>query len=800
MMALVVLALSSPTWEYKFKQSETIVFCVDISKSISLEERKIQRKLFSKWQQKIKATHDIKYLTFGENISFYDSLPEKLPFEKSSNITESLEAALAIILKNKKPGKVLLFSDGSQQKISQKTVQKYQKYQIPIFIKTPALRNKEFYLDEVKTPIKAYLEQKINFSFSYRSNFNGKINVRILSNDMPYLLQDIKVKKGQHSIDIKGPSLDSGQYLFQAKVNGDQRLENNIGYTTTTVVNKIKVAILGNVPNEYFAESLKLYNIDIVYDQYATCDGIVVANSKMLSDGEKKFLSDYVTQGGNILWMGKGETTWLPGKYVPKKKRPKPKKKKPPKNPPKSKPDKDNPVKIEARSAAFVFIIDRSESMQGEKLELAQLSALETITRLWIKDQIGVIAFDIEPSWILPLGPVVDFEWAQNRLLQISSEGGGTIIKSALEMAYQKLRKTPAHVKHIILLSDGVGDFRSRGTIVDLTKKMKRSNISVTTIGIGKILDGQLLAAIAREGGGKLYITEDHTNIRSLVIKDVDRLLKIRGPVPKEKTLKIKELPFLPSITPPKPQPRKKEKKIKFYEVAKNKRFVTLKKFNTFPPIEKYEQYIAKKGSQKALFVVGNKDPLLLEWNWKSGSVMLWTGAYKDWQSWDKYPEFWSTILYFLLSKNINQPQATMEVDEYVDEHAYVKLTVVPPQNITIHSKYTFEKKSSIHWYASMPTTTIPELIRATIKKQKNIIASAFTVQVEAYIKEFTELQINEKMLQRIASSTQGGMVDDNINHMLQLSYKDAHKKLENYILWFVLFLIFLLIFLAMKK
>lgn len=800
MMALIVLTLSAPVWNYKLKQSNLVVFCVDISKSISLEERNKQKKLFSNWQQKIKKIHDVRYVVFGENVSFYDNLPEKLPFEKTSNITEGLEAALAIILKDKKPGKVLLFTDGSQQKILSETIQKYRDYQIPIFVKAPASRNKEFYLDEVKVPLKVYLQQKINFSFLYRSNFNGKIKVRILSNNIPYLLQTLVVKKGQHILEIEGDALDAGEYLFQVKINGDERLENNIGYTTTTVLDKIKVAILGSVANEYLAESLKLYNMDVFYDQYATCDGVIVPDPETISSKDKLFLFDYVSNGGNILWMGKGEAAWLPGKHIPTKKLPKPKKDKPPKNIPKSKPDKDNPVKIEARSAAFVFIIDRSESMQGEKLELAQLSALETITRLWIKDQIGVIAFDIEPSWILPLGPVVDFKWAQNRLLQISSEGGGTIIKSALQMAYQKLRKTPVHVKHIILLSDGVGDFRSRGTIVDLTKKMKRHNISITTIGIGKILDGQLLAAIAREGAGKFYITEDHTNIRSLVIKDVDRLLKIRGPVPKEKTLKIKELPFLPSITPPKPQPRKKEEKAKFYEVKKNKRFVTLKKFNTFPPIEKYEQYLAKKGSQKELFIVGNKDPLLLQWNWKSGNVMLWAGIYKDWQYWNKYPQFWATILYSLLSKNINQPQATMEVDEYSNDYAHVKLTIVPPQNVTIHSKYTFIKKSPIHWYASMPTNTEPELIRAIIKKKKHRISSAFTVQVKAYIKEFADLKVNEKMLQTIASSTQGEVIDNNINSLLQQTYKDAHEKLENYILWFVLFLAFILIFLAMKK
>jgi hypothetical protein len=54
----------------------------------------------------------------------------------------------------------------------------------------------------------------------------------------------------------------------------------------------------------------------------------------------------------------------------------------------------------EKPSLAMMLLIDRSGSMEGQKMELAKEAAKSAVQLLGPNDRIGVIAFDTESTWI----------------------------------------------------------------------------------------------------------------------------------------------------------------------------------------------------------------------------------------------------------------------------------------------------------------------------------------------------------------------------------------------------------------
>lgn len=800
----LVAAVAMPITRFYKTQHHTIVCCIDTSRSISQKEMQefLSLPLHKEWTKT--PENKIYFLLFGDKLSVHKKLPQNISFSAYSVIEEALHGAIAIIAKNKMPGKVVVFSDGSQQKISPQTVAQYEARNIPIFYHTPAARQPEFYFDKLATAAQIYPHQRPQFTLNYRSNFSGKVRMKIVANGEPYIMRSLPVEQGENSVNFSGNPLKSGHYFFQATIDADDRAENNYGYAATTVIKQPQVVIVGQEDNNYLAKVLEFYNIKTTTafaanEQY---DAVIVINRSKMTEKNKRILQNYLEKGGSVLWMGQGSATWLPGKYVPQSPKNPPKTDKPPQQKKKPLNDDKKPRKITARQAAFVFIIDRSESMQGEKLQLAQRSALETISRLWVKDSIGVIAFDIEPNWIIPLGPIIDFSWAEKRLSKIDTQGGGTIIKSALGMAFDKLRRTPAHIKHIILLTDGFGDILSRGTIVTMVNEMNNSNITISSIGVGEIIDEPLLAAIAHEGGGEFYITEDHLNIRALVVKDVDRILKIRGPVPEEENqakqnnIKLPSIPDFKETKEPKPNDRDK----KSYAVVKTSATQLLAKFDTFPVIEKYNEYTPRENSKVELMVRETKAPILLQWNWKSGRVLQWTGEYKAWQDWKKYPQFYSTLVYHLLAKNIDAPQALLEIQRIKDNNAQLLLTVTPPQKYQIEAPYTFSQTSPVNWQTSLLGKSTPQKVHVTVKKDGQIMASATTTFALPYDKEYRDLKVNDALLQRLATQTGGKMITNSYNELFAPSTVEESYPLQNAFLWCSLFSIFLLIFFAMRK
>lgn len=248
-------------------------------------------------------------------------------------------------------------------------------------------------------------------------------------------------------------------------------------------------------------------------------------------------------------------------------------------------------------SVALVLVIDRSGSMGGQKIEMAKEAAKASSMMLSSSDQIGVIAHDSQAIPIIPLTRASNRLRIQNAISTITS-GGGTDIYPALQMAYEWLRTSGARIKHVIVLSDGQSPNRER--IWALAEEMRQSRITLSAVGIGYGADRTLLQTMARNGGGRLYLTNDPNNIPRIFSKETS--IASRAGIVDEaiKAVQVKTAAFLRGVD-----------------------------IRSAPLLRGYNPTKIKYGANLYLTTNPYGEPLLARWRWGIGKTAAFTSDIK---------------------------------------------------------------------------------------------------------------------------------------------------------------------------
>jgi Ca-activated chloride channel family protein len=267
-------------------------------------------------------------------------------------------------------------------------------------------------------------------------------------------------------------------------------------------------------------------------------------------------------------------------------------------------------------SLALILAIDRSGSMSGRKLELAKDAARATAEMLGADDLIGVVAFDSQAM------PLVRLQRAQNRV-RISSDiarltaGGGTQLLPPLQEAYQQLAAATAKIKHVILLTDGQAEYQG---ILELVNQMVAQKITVSTVGVGSGADQTLLTAIAENGGGRFYYTQDESSIPKIFTKETTQVARSALVEDRVRPVVAKFVELLDGVG-----------------------------IESAPALRGYVSTKAKPLSETIL-VSPQGEPLLVRWRQGLGQVVAFTSDVKnrwavDWLRWPGYARFWAQLV-----------------------------------------------------------------------------------------------------------------------------------------------------------
>ncbi len=177
----------------------------------------------------------------------------------------------------------------------------------------------------------------------------------------------------------------------------------------------------------------------------------------------------------------------------------------------------------EMPSMAMVMVIDRSGSMTGNmgsgpsNLDLAIKAATVAVDNLRDVDYVGVLTFDGEYEWQVELTQARNRQEIKNKIMSIT-DGGGTTIKPALQEAYRVISQSDASVKHVVLLTDGMGETTN---FDDVIKSYSEGGITLSTVAVGDGSDTKLLERLARGCGGRYYFSDISSDIPKIFAQEV---------------------------------------------------------------------------------------------------------------------------------------------------------------------------------------------------------------------------------------------------------------------------------------
>lgn len=473
------------------------------------------------------------------------------------------------------------------------------------------------------------------------SSLSGSGVLRLFENGIEVESRRIQLAVGQQvSESFRRAPEERNLYTYRVRVEGfdrDSIPENDEAMALVDVRGRPLLLYVEGEPGEarYLAEAMAKEGIRLQVrsagafpqnlQELAGYDGLLLSDVPAHVLGEQKMamIRDYVEKlGGGLVMIG-GKNSFGVGGYY-------------------RTPIEDVlPVKMKAPdqeerfATALALVLDRSGSMHGQKVEICKSAAIATVELLSAKDYVGVVAFDSQPRWVVPMTPATSKGTISAQIATINS-GGGTHIYPAMVAAREALAGVKAKVKHMIVLTDGQ---TTGGAYQELAAQVHAEGTTISTVGIGQGADVGLLQTIAAAGGGKFYETLDPANLPRIFTQDamvhMGRLIREEAFVPKQ----VERHPMLRGCP-----------------VDKAPALLGYVKTN-------------RKATAQVPLVTDLGDPLLAHWQFGLGKVTAFTSDGKSrWAAlwvagWSGYAQFWAQAI----RETARKPQSAL-MDLGLDE------------------------------------------------------------------------------------------------------------------------------------
>jgi Ca-activated chloride channel family protein len=189
--------------------------------------------------------------------------------------------------------------------------------------------------------------------------------------------------------------------------------------------------------------------------------------------------------------------------------------------------------------ANLAIVLDKSGSMQGEKIRRAKEAATMAVERLGRNDIVSVIAYDSTVSVLVPATKATDQKTIRAGIERLEA-GGSTALFAGVSKGADEVRKFLAknRTNRIILMSDGLANVGpdTPGELGDLGASLAKEGISVTTIGLGLGYNEDLMAQLARRSDGNHAFVEESKDLAKVFKSELGDVLSV---VAKEVVVRI---------------------------------------------------------------------------------------------------------------------------------------------------------------------------------------------------------------------------------------------------------------------
>jgi Ca-activated chloride channel family protein len=175
----------------------------------------------------------------------------------------------------------------------------------------------------------------------------------------------------------------------------------------------------------------------------------------------------------------------------------------------------------------IALVLDRSGSMDGEKMENLKEAVGYVVDRLADSDLVSVTIFDDQVEALVPSQPAKNRDEIKAKLAQVITRGG-TQISDGLSAGLAEAKKGFAadRVSRVLLLTDGQ-TWDDEDACLQLADEAGKQGVAITSIGIGDDWNEKLLLQIAERSHGNSHWIQNPIAILDTFRQEVDGMQAI---------------------------------------------------------------------------------------------------------------------------------------------------------------------------------------------------------------------------------------------------------------------------------
>ncbi|MDP3719463.1 MAG: VWA domain-containing protein [Acidobacteriota bacterium] len=178
------------------------------------------------------------------------------------------------------------------------------------------------------------------------------------------------------------------------------------------------------------------------------------------------------------------------------------------------------------------LVLDRSGSMDGNKLTMAREAVTHAIRLLKPDDHLGVVCYDEQVTTVLDRTPATPEAkaLATKRLKSVDARGSTDLHGGWLRGAELARAAEPrGALSKVLLLTDGLANHGvvDHGEMIASASRLRQEGIVTSTFGVGADFDEELLSRLATEGGGHFYFIEKAKQIPDLFASELGETLEV---------------------------------------------------------------------------------------------------------------------------------------------------------------------------------------------------------------------------------------------------------------------------------
>ena len=623
-VALLLVALAQPTLSRR-DSTNSVLFLVDRSASVSLTQpfEEIQEAI----RDVVRANPDWDYgmIAFADGASTVASLghltlPVELPIlpDQSTDLATAVDLALTALVSAPAP-QIVLVTDGRLSQAQMAALDTLQQSGIPVSVLPVGNELQgDLAVDAFHAPAEVAVNRPFQLEVRTASSGEGEASLAVYRNDELIAAEQISVIRGVNTWTLTDTIRTQGSHTYRAIVRlpGDPVTENDTMSTLISTTDRPEVLLVdpsgeSAIPSLLQAAQLSFATAESVpsLETLAQHRQLILTGLPLagMPDEDVARLHAFVRDLGGGLLVVEGESEarglrsggiedLLPVSFT-------------------------LPEAGQEASQAIAFLLDRSASMQARitggirKIEVLKEATAASLRLFDPQNLVGIVAFNREFEWLLPLSPLGTGTEAYDALGPLDAEGGTDIYYPILA-ALDALDAVDARSKHILLVSDGKTTDEVRDFPRLLSRLRATDGLTFTAIAVGHSPNLQLLGAITQAGGGSLYRAEDFANLPQVTLEAAQRLTSSRF------------------VTEP--------------SIVSGQLLQSLASSSDVPPIGGHLATHAKAAASIHLWA--GEDPLLASWRIGLGSVAALNtdlaGAWSsDWLAWPAAAELFEAVV-----------------------------------------------------------------------------------------------------------------------------------------------------------